>query len=607
MKDYKKILVYIKPYGLKVALNIFFNFISVVFNVFSVAMIIPVLGILFETQALVTENVPFALSTQALKHNFDYYISLLILRAGSINTLLIVGLTAIVMSFLKNGFKYLAMYYLASIRNGVVKDIRNDLYDKIMLLPLSYYSNEKKGDLISRMTNDVQQIEHSIISSLEMFFREPITILVLLGTLVIISPQLTVIVIILLPLSGFVIGRIGKTLRSTALRSQNKLGLILSVMDETLSGIRVIKSFNAETKMRNRFFSLNSFYTLIMTKMYRRQYLASPVSEFLGTAVVVIIIWIGGSLVLSQDSGLSPEGFIAYLMLFAQIINPAKSFSQAYYNVLKGMASAQRVDDILQADVSIADAPDAVSISGLNHSIEFRNVSFRYGTEPVLKNINLIIPRGKTVALVGQSGAGKSTLVDLIPRFYDATEGEILIDGVNIKRVKLHDLREIMGNVSQEAILFNDNFFNNIAFGQYKISEEEVRKAAEIANANEFIEKTPLGYYTNIGDRGNKLSGGQRQRVSIARAVLKNPPVLILDEATSALDTESEKLVQEALSNVLKNRTSVVIAHRLSTVVNADLICVMHNGEIIERGTHIELMARDGYYKKLQSLQIFAE
>jgi ATP-binding cassette, subfamily B, bacterial MsbA len=607
MKDYKRIFNYIRPYGFKVSLNVFFNFLSVVFNVFSVAMIIPVLGILFETQAMVTEKVPFSLSTSALTNNFNYYISQLIIQTGPVTTLFIVGFTAILMSFFKNAFKYMAMYYLAGIRNGVVKDIRNELYEKIMKLPLSYYSNEKKGDLISRMTNDVQQIEHSIISSLEMFFREPITILVLLGTLIIISPQLTVVVLILLPLSGIIIGRIGKTLRSTALRSQNKLGVILSVMDETLSGIRVIKSFNAEEKMRNRFFSLNSFYTLIMTKMYRKQYLASPVSEFLGTAVVVIIVWYGGSLVLSDSSSLAPEGFIAYLMLFAQIINPAKSFSQAYYNVLKGMASADRVDDVLKADIHIDDAPDAISINGLQHSIEFRNVSFRYGQDLVLKNINLVIPKGKTIALVGQSGAGKSTMADLIPRFYDATEGEILIDGVNIKQIKLKDLRAMMGNVSQEAILFNDNFFNNIAFGQYKISEESVIKAAKVANAHEFIERTPLGYYTNIGDRGNKLSGGQRQRVSIARAVLKNPPVLILDEATSALDTESEKLVQEALSNVTRNRTSVVIAHRLSTVVNADLICVMHEGEIIERGTHNELMGRNGYYKKLQSLQIFTE
>jgi subfamily B ATP-binding cassette protein MsbA len=570
-------------------------------------MIIPVLGILFETQPIVEESVPFSFDASSIQHNFYYYISYLMIQLGNVNALIFVGLFTLLMSFLKNGFKYLAMFHLAWIRNTVVKDIRNELYDKTLKLPLSFLSNEKKGDLISRMTSDVQLIEHSIISSLEMFFREPISIIVLLVTLLIISPQLTLVVLILLPISGLLIGRIGKSLRSTALRGQNKLGVILSMLEETLSGIRVIKAFNAETKMRQRFLSLNSFYTLIMTKMFRRQYMASPVSEFLGTAVVIVIVWYGGSLVLNAESNLTPQGFIAYLILFAQIINPAKAFTTAYYNVLKGMASAQRVDEILDAPLLINDRPDAKPIKSFNEKIEFRNVSFSYGKIPVLKNINLTIEKGKTVALVGQSGAGKSTLVDLIPRFYEVSDGEILFDNTNIKELKVVDIRALMGNVSQEAILFNDNFFNNIAFGEYNITEKDVKKAAEIANAHEFIAKTPLGYYTNIGDRGNKLSGGQRQRLSIARAVLKNPPILILDEATSALDTESEKLVQEALSNVMKNRTSVVIAHRLSTVINADLICVMHDGEIVERGNHEQLMTIDGYYKKLHSLQMFAE
>jgi ATP-binding cassette, subfamily B, bacterial MsbA len=607
MDKYKKILSYIFPYKSRVALNVFFNFLSVVFNVFSVTMIIPVLGILFETQPVVTERIPFEFTTEAIQNNFYFVISSLMIRFGSIQTLIFLGLFAITTSFFKNGFKYLAMYHLAWLRNTVVKDIRNDLYKKSLRLPLSYHSNEKKGDLISRMTSDVQQIEHSIISSLEMIFREPITILVYLVTLLLISPQLTLVVLILLPVSGFIIGRIGKTLRATALRGQNKLGVILSVLEETLSGMRVIKAFNAEGKMTDRFLSLNSFYTRIMTKMFRKQYLASPVSEFLGTAVVVIIIWYGGSLVLSAESSLSPQGFIAYLLIFAQIINPAKSFSTAYYNVLKGMASADRIDDVMNAKVTIDDKSDAKSINEFNNAIEFRNVSFRYEREIVLNEIDLIIPKGKTIALVGQSGAGKSTLVDLIPRFWDVTAGEILIDGINIKDVKIKDLRALMGNVSQEAILFNDNFFNNIAFGEYNIPEEDVIRAARIANAHEFIEKTPLGYYTNIGDRGNKLSGGQRQRLSIARAVLKNPPILILDEATSALDTESEKLVQEALTNVTKNRTSIVIAHRLSTVVNADLLCVIHEGKIVERGTHAKLLDQDGYYRKLHNLQMFAE
>jgi ATP-binding cassette, subfamily B, bacterial MsbA len=607
MDKYKKILNYIFPYKSKVGLNVFFNFLSVVFNVFSVTMIIPVLGILFETQPIVTERIPFEFTSEAIQNNFYYIVSSLMIRFGNVQALIFMGLFAITTSFFKNGFKYLAMFHLAWLRNTVVKDIRNDLYKKSLRLPLSYHSNEKKGDLISRMTSDVQQIEHSIISSLEMIFREPITILVYLVTLLLISPQLTLVVFILLPVSGFIIGRIGKTLRATALKGQNKLGVILSVLEETLSGIRVIKAFNAEEKMTGRFYSLNSFYTRIMTRMYRKQYLASPVSEFLGTAVVVIIIWYGGSLVLSAESSLSPQGFIAYLLIFAQIINPAKSFSTAYYNVLKGMASADRIDDVMKAEVTIDDKSDAKNINEFNNAIEFRNVSFRYDKEIVLNNIDLTIPKGKTIALVGQSGAGKSTLVDLIPRFWDVTAGEILIDGNNIKDVKIHDLRALMGNVSQEAILFNDNFFNNIAFGDYNVSEEDVVRAAKIANAHEFIEKTPLGYYTNIGDRGNKLSGGQRQRLSIARAVLKNPPILILDEATSALDTESEKLVQEALTNVMRNRTAIVIAHRLSTVVNADLLCVMHEGKIVERGSHAELLSKDGYYRKLHNLQMFAE
>lgn len=607
MDKVKRIFKYIAPYKMAVAFNVFFSFLSAVFSVFSVVMIIPVLNILFEMQPIVTEPLAFKLSTDAITHNFYYFSSTLMLRYGSVTTLVVVGFFAVFMSFLKNAFKYAAMYNLAWIRNVVVKDIRNDLYQKSLVLPLSYHSNEKKGDLISRMTSDVQQIENSVISSLEMVFREPITIFVILASLFIMSTNLTVGVLILLPISGLIIGRIGKTLRSTALKGQNKLGVILSVLEETLTGIRVIKVFNAEKKMKDRFLSINSFYTMIMTKMYRRQYLASPVSEFLGTLVVVLIVWYGGSLVLSDSSNLSPAAFIGYLILFAQIINPAKSFSTAYYNILKGMASADRIDDILQAKVSIHDAPNAQNLSDFSSCIEFKNVSFGYEQSLVLQNIDLKISKGQTIALVGQSGAGKSTLVDLIPRLYDVSEGEILVDGVNIKNIKLHDLRAIMGNVNQEAILFNDNFFNNIAFGDYNVPEQDVIRAAQIANAHEFIEKTPLGYYTNIGDRGNKLSGGQRQRLSIARAILKNPPILILDEATSALDTESEKLVQQALSNVMKNRTSIVIAHRLSTVVNADLICVMHEGKIVERGNHEELLAMQGYYKKLHSLQMFAD
>lgn len=606
MEKYKKLIKYIYPYWLPVSLNIFYNFLSVVFSLFSVTMLIPFLGVLFGSQPLIEENIPLAFNSNAVQHNFNYYVSQLILKHGEIYALVFIGLIGVLSSMLKNGFKYLAMYHLAGIRNGVVKDIRNVLYEKTLKLPLAYYSSERKGDIISRMTNDVHQIEFSIISSLEMVFREPITITVFLIGLIVISPQLTLVVLVLLPISGLVIGRIGKSLRSTALKSQNRLGVILSVMEETLGGLRVIKAFNAEPKVSQRFFSLNSFYTLVMTKMYRKQYLASPVSEFLGTVVLVIIMWIGGALVLSPDSTMTSQGLMGYLAIFASIINPAKSFSTAYYNIQKGMASADRIDDLLAAPIAIDDAPDAKSVKEFNVGIEFRNVSFSYERTEVLKDINLVIPRGKTIALVGQSGAGKSTLVDLLPRFYDPLMGEILFDGIPLKDIKIRDLRALMGNVSQEAVLFNDTFFNNIAFGEFNIPEEEVIRAAKIANAHEFIEKTPLGYYTNIGDRGNKLSGGQRQRLSIARAVLKNPPILILDEATSALDTESEKLVQEALSNVMKNRTSIVIAHRLSTVVNADLICVMHDGRIVEKGNHDELINQNGIYKKLHSLQMFA-
>jgi len=605
MGNYKKIIRYLLPYWNRVLLNVLFNFVSVVFSLFSLIMIIPFLGILFNNQPFVSEPLPFGFTREAIEGNFNYYLSQLILNKGELFALFFIGIIVIISSLLKNGFKYLALYHLAPVRNGVVKDIRNDLYGKSLELPLSYYSREKKGDIISRMTNDVAQIETSVISSLEMFFREPITIIVYLASLFIMSPHLTLFVVILLPLSGLIIGRAAKTLRATALRSQNKLGLILSVMDETLSGLRVIKAFNAEQKMNSRFHSLNSFFTRIMNKMYRKQYLASPLSEFLGTLVVVIIMLYGGSLVIKEGISLSSQGFIGYLGIFSQIINPAKSFSQAYYNVLKGMASADRIDDVMSASVTITDPPAPIPVSAFSKEIEYRHVGFRYEDEYVLKDINLVIPKGKKIALVGPSGSGKSTLVDLLPRFYDASQGEILIDGIPIKELKISDIRSLMGIVNQEPILFNDNFFNNIAFGRVNVDEAEVREAARIANAEEFINRSPLGYFTNIGERGGKLSGGQRQRLSIARAILQNPPILILDEATSSLDTESEKLVEEALYNVMQNRTSIVVAHRLSTIVNADLICVLNEGRIAEKGTHEALIEMNGIYRKLHDIQMF--
>jgi ATP-binding cassette, subfamily B, bacterial MsbA len=606
MKNFLKIIQYILPYKGKVGLNVGFNLLSVIFSLFSITMAIPFLGILFQMQEMVHEKVPLSLSLNALMHNFNYYISRLIENYGSFYALVLIGVVVVVTSLLKNGLKYMAMYFLTPIRNGVVKDIRNAMYKKSIELPLAYYTRERKGDIISRMTNDVHQIEISVISSLEMVFREPITIIVYLSSLVVLSPHLTLFVLVLLPLSGLVIGRIGKSLRGTALRSQSRLGTILSVMEETISGLRVIKAFNAEEKINARFRVLNQKYTRLMNRLYRRHYLASPMSEFLGTLVVVIIMLYGGSMVISGNSGLSPNGFIGYLLIFSQIINPAKSFTQAYYNIQKGMASADRIDELLNADQTIMEAEDALSKPTFDSEITLKDVSFSYENELVLKKVNLSIKKGQKVALVGQSGAGKSTLVDLIPRFYDTTAGEILIDGFPVKNLIIKDLRALMGNVNQEPILFNDTFYNNIAFGESEVAEEDVIRAAKVANAHEFIERTPEGYQTNIGDRGGKLSGGQRQRISIARAILKNPPILILDEATSALDTESEKLVQEALYNIMQNRTSIVIAHRLSTVVNADLICVMHQGEIVEQGNHKELLEKNGIYKKLHGLQMFS-
>ncbi len=606
MQSFRKILFYLVPYWNKIVLNVVFNFLSILFSLFSLTMVIPFLSILFQTQEEAYELLPLRMNFDAIINNFYYYLNLLINHYGELSALIFISMLVVVTSLLKNGFKYLALYHLAPVRNGVVKDLRNAIYKKTLALPLAYFSQGRKGDLISRMTNDVYQIEISVISSMAMVFRDPMTIIVYMGWLLIMSPQMTLFVFILLPVAGFIIGRIARSLKPTALKSQSELGVILSVTEETLSGLRVIKAFNAEKKMEGRFQSLNSFYTRIMNKLYRRQDLASPVSEFLGTGVFIVIMFFGGSIVMSGSSSLNPEVFIGYLAVFSQIIQPSKNFSKAWYNIQKGMASAERIDNVLTAEVSITDAKNPLPKHEFSSDITFKNVSFSYEDAPVLKNINLRISKGQKVALVGQSGAGKSTLVDLIPRFYESSDGEISIDGLPISKIKIKDLRNLMGNVNQEPILFNDTFFNNIAFGVDNATEEEVVQAAQIANAHDFIKQSPLGYFTNIGDQGNKLSGGQRQRISIARAILQNPPILILDEATSSLDTESEKFVQEALMNVMENRTSIVIAHRLSTIINADMICVMHDGQIVETGSHNELLKKNGIYKKLHGLQMFS-
>lgn len=603
MKRFFKVFKFIYPYKWNAIANIGFNLLGTIFGLVSIAMIIPFLNILFEIQKSVVVKPEFAYTISSLTDYFNYFISQLIKENGQFSALLLIVIVVLVTSFLKNFFAYLAFWNLAPIRNNVVRDIRNALFNKIMELPMSYFSDEKKGDIISKMTNDVNEVEVSIIRSLEMFFRDPIQIIVYIIALISLSPKLTLFVLILLPISGTIIGRIGKSLRKTSFKGQKKMGTLLSIIEEALGGLRIIKAFNAEEKITRRFESVNNFYSRLMIKMWRRRDLASPLSEFLGTVVIMLVLLYGGNLVLNGTSTLTGSVLIGYVTLFYMIINPAKSFSTAYFNIVKGLASVDRIETILGAETTIKNKPDAKTIKSFESCIEYKNVCFKYEDDYVLKNVNLKIEKGKRVALVGQSGSGKSTFVDLLPRFYDLEEGEILIDGMNIKDYTLESLRNLMGNVNQEPILFNDTFFNNIAFGAESFSEENVVNAAKIANSHDFIVATPNGYYTNVGDRGSKMSGGQRQRVSIARAMVKNPPIMILDEATSALDTESEKLVQDAIENLMMNRTSVVIAHRLSTVRSADLICVFHEGEIVERGKHEELIALNGIYTKLYNLQ----
>ncbi len=605
MKRFLSIVGYVKPYWFFAVLNILFNMLSAFFALFSFVMAIPFLRILFNTQEMVTTAVPFAMNTQALQNNFNFFLSRIIMDKGTTSALLLVSGMVVIMALLKTGFKFLANYYITPVRVGVVRDIRNKVYRKILRLPMSYFSESRKGDVMSRVGMDVNEIELSVMSSLEMVFRDPITIIIFLVYMIVINYQLTMFALVLLPVSGIFIGRIGKNLRKSSMKLQTQQGTLLSILEETLSGMRIVKAFNGERKITGKFAETNDAYTDTITRVYRRRFLASPLSEFMGTFVMMILMYAGGMIVLNQSGSLSSEAFIAYLIIFSQIITPAKAFSTGYYNIQKGMAAFERVEDILFTEVRIKDRENAVPVSTFESAIEYRDVSFSYDTEPVLKNINLTIEKGRTIAVVGKSGSGKSTLVDLLPRFIDPVSGTILINGQSIQEFKIKDLRNLMGIVSQQSILFNDTFFNNIAFGLDEAKKEDVITAAKIANAHDFIMETSHGYQTNVGDAGSKMSGGQRQRISIARALLKNPPILILDEATSSLDTESEKYVQEAIEHLMKNRTSIVIAHRLSTVKHADEIFVLEEGEIAEQGNHKGLLEQAGLYAKYHMLQMF--
>ena len=615
MKDFIRILRrFVPPYKKYMVSNIVFNILSAILNLFSFALIIPILNILFK----LNDDVYFYKAwvfdpwtweswkgtPELIKNNFFWFVSDLIEKEGGSFTLIVLGAFLIISTFLKVGTMYMAFFTMIPIRTGVVRDIRNQINRKITELPLGFFSEERKGDIIARVSGDVNEVETSIMSSLDMLFKNPILIIIYLIGMIVISWQLTVFVLVLLPLAGYVMGQVGKKLNRKSLEGQQQWGGLMSQIEETLGGLRIIKAFNAEKKIQARFENSNDRFRRTTIRIYRRQQMAHPMSEFLGTATIAIVLWYGGTLILSNHSTIDASTFIYYLVIFYSIINPAKDLSKSVYAIQKGLASMDRIDKILKAESNINDPADPKKIE-LNKEIRYNNIWFKYQHDWVLKGVDLVIPKGKTVALVGQSGSGKSTLVDLLPRFYDVDKGSITIDGTDIRDASLYDLRGLMGNVNQEAILFNDTFFNNISFGVEGATLEQVKEAARIANAHEFIMASEDGYNTNIGDRGGKLSGGQRQRISIARAILKNPPILILDEATSALDTESERLVQEALENLMRNRTTIVIAHRLSTIRNADEICVMHEGEIVERGRHKELLDLNGYYKRLCDMQSF--
>ncbi len=606
MKKYLRILAYVKPYWVHAMLNVIFNILVIVFSLFSFVMLIPFLNLLFGIEKLVEVKPDLGFSPESLLQYLNYYISQIIIHQGKAQALVFICLFLLGTFFLRNLFRFLSMYFLAGVRIGAVRDIRNAIYKKILILPLSFYNIRKKGDIIARITTDVQEIEYSIMNYLEMIIRDPITIIAYFVTLAVMSPKLTLFVTILLPVTGYLIGLIGRSLRRESKIGQYKFAGLLAVIEETISGLRIIKAFTAIDFSNNRFVDLNKSYSRVLLGIYRTRDLSSPLSEFLSSVVILVVLWFGGKLVLSDDTSISAALFITYIVIFSQIIPPAKTFATGFYSIQKGIASAERVFEILDAEEVILEKENPVRTQTFGSEIEYRNVSFKYEDEYVLKDINITINKGKIIALVGQSGGGKTTFADLLPRFYDVSKGGIFIDGVDLRDYRIDDIRSLMGIVTQESILFNDTIFNNIAFGKEGVTLDDVMNAAKVANAHDFIMATENGYESNIGDRGAKLSGGQRQRISIARAVLRNPPILILDEATSALDTESERLVQDALSSLMSNRTSIVIAHRLSTIKFADEIIVLQKGEITERGSHDELITNGGIYKKLYDLQTFA-